>query len=356
MSHEIRTPLNGILGFAELLNHDSVDSQQRKNYAGIIINSGKRLLEIINDVLDLSKIESGSVSLKMERTDLVPFFNEIFLMYAEKQKPDLKLKVLHPTDDSIYCIIDKTKLFQIIGNLLSNAFKFTDKGSITINYIIKSDKLIVKIKDTGIGIEKHHQEAVFNRFQQIDNKITAIKGTGLGLAIVKSLCELMGGTISLISDKDSGAEFTVSIPTKYELNNEKDLLIDIQPDFDSLSKISGKVIIAEDEEINRDFFTSVFSKSKIEFYLAKNGVEAVELAHKHEDADLILMDIKMPIMNGIEATKRILAKFPDAKIVAHSAYVLKEDVDRYELAGCIDFMAKPFRVNVLIDILLKYLK
>jgi PAS domain S-box-containing protein len=244
MSHEIRTPLNGILGFAELLNHDSVDTQQRKNYAGIIINSGKRLLEIINDVLDLSKIESGSVSLKMERTDLVPFFNEIFLMYAERQKPDLKFKILHPSEDTLYCQIDKTRLFQIVGNLLSNAFKFTENGSIQLEYFIDSENLTVKVSDTGIGIEKQHHGVVFNRFQQVENMITAIKGTGLGLAITKSLCELMGGSISLVSDKNQGAEFTVTIPAKCKMNITREAEIDTRPDFETLSKIKGKFIVA----------------------------------------------------------------------------------------------------------------
>jgi PAS domain S-box-containing protein len=356
MSHEIRTPLNGILGFAELLNHDSIDNQLRKNYAGIIINSGKRLLEIINDVLDLSKIESGSVNLKMDRVDLVSFFNEIFLMYAERQKPDLKFKVLHPVEDSLYCIIDKTRVFQIVGNLLSNAFKFTEKGSIILEYFIDSEKLIVKVSDTGIGIEKQHHQLVFNRFQQVENKITVLKGTGLGLAITKSLCELMGGSISLVSDQNQGAEFTVTIPSKCKMDVMRDTESNIRPDFETLSKIAGKVIVAEDEEINRDFFSSVLSKSKIDFYLAKNGVEALELAHKHQDADLILMDIKMPIMNGIEATKRILERLPNMKIVAHSAYVQREDVERYQMAGCLDFMAKPFKINELINILKKYLE
>ncbi len=359
MSHEIRTPLNGILGFAELLSLEKVDDVKRKKFAGIITDSGIKLLNIINDILDLSKIEAGEVKPNMEEFDLVRFFNDIYLFYIERQMQDLKFIFHKPLETTINIISDKTKIFQIVQNLLSNAFKFTKSGQITLEYKIIDNLLIVEVNDTGIGIAKEYQSLIFERFVQLENQNIGIKGTGLGLSIVKSLCKLLNGEIVLSSESEKGSNFKVSLP----INPVKEMFFDkagreidiVEYKTVELEKLIGTVIIAEDEEINREFFHSTLNKSKLKLYFAKNGVEVIELAHQYPETDLILMDVKMPIINGLEASKIILKDFPDMKIIAHSAYVTKEDLEKNIDAGCIDFLAKPFKINILIDLLNKYL-
>ncbi len=359
MSHEIRTPLNGILGFAELLSLENIDDLQRKKYAGIITESGKKLLDIINDILDLSKIEAGEINLNFEEFDVVQLFNDIYLFHLERQIPGLRFDFIKPSAERILIVSDKTRLFQIVNNLLSNAFKFTKKGLISLGYRLSGSELIVDVKDTGIGISNEFQSAVFDRFVQLENSDLGVKGTGLGLSIVKSLCKLLGGDIELYSETGKGSHFKVTIPVNNTLGNQEPSNSNSKPEklkMGELKTLIGTVIIAEDEEINREFFYNALNKSDIRIFFAKNGVEVVELAHKYPDADLILMDIKMPILNGLEASKRILKDFPDMKIVAHSAYAREEDLARNIEAGCIDYMSKPFKVNVLIEMLGKYLK
>ena len=352
MSHEIRTPMNGIIGFSELFLNPELSYAERKEYAKIVINSSKRLLSIVNDILDISKIEAGVVKLNYENVNINELLYDLETFYAPKaQRNNLELicvKGLKNTESNIK--IDKTKLNQVITNLVSNAFKFTNKGSIEFGYELVDGYLRFYVKDTGVGIDEKQHDVIFDRFIQVDEDYSKqSKGTGLGLAISKRFVELFKGEIWLNSSKE-GTTIFFTIPYTKVQKSIITSVIDKKPKIVK-SNIEIPILVAEDEEYNLLYINELFSKTNYKIVEAVNGLEAVEMANKHPEIKLILMDIKMPIMNGIEAMKEIKQTQPNIPIIALSAFAMESDKENALANGFDGYVSKPIDKKLLFNLI-----
>jgi len=356
MSHEIRTPMNGILGFSELLCATDITDEKRSYFGSIIKNSGNQLLQVIDDILEISKLGTKQVKAINKEVCLNNLLLNLFSIFdikAKENKIPLYLKNgLRDKESTIYT--DELKLNKILSNLLENAFKFTNEGFIEFGYNLKNEFLDIYVKDTGIGINAINQKTIFERFSQEEKELSQkFGGLGLGLSIAKENSELLGGTITLNSEKGNGAIFTVSIPYKPVISKNT-----ILP-TDKNNKAQFVLLIVEDEEVNYLFLETLLLDSiKLDCILihAKNGKEAVDICKNNGAIDFILMDIKMPIMNGYEATKLIKEFNPTIPIIAQTAYSTSEDKAKAISAGCNDFVSKPIRKKILKEVLYKHLK
>ena len=357
MSHEIRTPMNGIIGFSELSLNPNLSEFDRKRYANIVVNSSKQLLTIVNDILDISKIEAGVVKLNYESTCLNHLMDDLYDFYKQTASDNYLKLICKKGLDSRKSIIeiDGPKLNQVLINLLSNSFKFTENGSIEFGYEMKDDStLLFFVKDTGIGIDKEFQSVIFDRFMQAEMSLKKqSKGTGLGLAITKKFIELFHGQIWLESD-ENGTSVYFTIP--YTKSNEKPIttVIDTKIKETPIEDMSLKILLAEDEEYNMLYMTELFSNTDIKIIEAYNGKEAIELAQTHDDIELILMDIKMPVMSGIEALGIIKKSKPKIPIIALSAFAMESDKVSALKNGFDDYLSKPIDRKKLFALIGKY--
>ncbi|MCG8701950.1 MAG: PAS domain S-box protein [Bacteroidales bacterium] len=354
MSHEIRTPLNGILGFANQLNDDDLTDDRRKLYVDIINNSSEQLLRIINDILEISQLETEQSEMfetEVCLNDLMLKLFSIFDVQAKENSIHLYLdKGLDNSKSTVYT--DEPKLMRVLTHLLENAFKFTYSGNINFGYVLKGDTLQLFVKDTGIGIKQDSQLKIFKKFIQEDLRdIGEKKGLGLGLAIAKANTELLGGTIHLSSEVDKGSVFTINLP--YKPVHEADL----EQDSKGLDSELQTILIAEDEEINYLFLELVISSliKNIKILHAKDGFEAVEL-FKRNKVDLIFMDIKMPRMDGYETAEHIFSMNRDTPIIALTAYSSDRGRVKALSAGFVDYLAKPVDHETLKACLLRNTK
>ena len=367
MSHEIRTPMNGILGFSELLKAPHLSGDQQQKYIGIIEKSGKRMLNIINDIVDISKIESGLMKLDIEKSNINEQIEYIYTFF----KPEVEAKgmqlLFKNTLSAKEAIIktDREKLFAILTNLVKNAIKYSNEGLIEIGYVLKVceesvnhsqiKELEFYIKDTGIGIPKDRQEAVFERFIQSDiSNYNANQGAGLGLSITKAYIEMLGGKIWVESEEGIGSTFYFTLPYNVELK-EKNSTKEIEVTNNAETHVKNlKILIAEDDETSEMLLSLNVSKFSNEIITAKTGEEAVEIYHNNPDIDLILMDIRMPGMNGYEATRQIRQHNKEVIIIAQTAFGLSGDEQKALDAGCNNYIAKPIHKAVLEALIQKY--
>ena len=359
ISHEIRTPMNGIIGFSSLLDSPDITQENRANHIKIIQSSSHQLLRIIDDILEISILETKQEKLNETEFCLNDMLMENFSIFnlksKEKNIPLYFKKALH--DDQTHIISDKTKLNKILSNLLENAFKFTNEGFIEFGYDLEKPNLILYVKDTGIGITAKNHQNIFERFSQEDKEISREHGgLGLGLSICKENAKLLGGDITLESEKGKGSTFYVTIPYKpAQISNNN-----TSKNSHNIKKINDNftILVAEDEEVNY-LYIEVLFEDEIEgdFNLihAKNGKEAVEICTANNNIDLVLMDIKMPIMNGHEATEKIKEKFPNLPIIAQTAYSTEPDKQLALKHGCDDFISKPIDKEKLFKKINKYL-
>lgn len=357
MSHEIRTPMNGILGFAGLLKDPMLTGDEQKEYIDIIEKSGARMLNIINDIIDISKIESGLMKVKITESNINDQIDYIYTFFKpEVEKKGMKLscvKSLTSTDSVIRT--DREKVFAILINLVKNAIKYSEVGEIEFGYIKKEEFLEFFVKDNGIGIPQNRQIAIFERFIQadIEDKMAA-QGAGLGLTISKSFVEMLGGKIWLESESGKGSTFYFTIP--YDTKTEEKTSIQnavIDNEFvNHLKKL--KILIAEDDLISKLFINKIVQPFSKEILNVSNGVEVVKSCKNNPDIDLILMDIKMPIMDGYEATQEIRKFNKDVIILAQSAYGLSSDIQEAINAGCNDHISKPIDKNKFLTLIEKY--
>ncbi len=360
MSHEIRTPMNAIMGFAELIKEQYNNKPKLEKFSDIIIQRCNDLLDLINEILDISKIESSQLPVNYEECDLNFLFNELTLFFAEQQKKigkqHIKLNLqsfCNQTDNFI--LVDAVKLKQIFINLISNAFKFTDEG--TIEGGCKFDKihnLVFYVSDTGIGIPFDKQKVIFDRFVQLNqdsNRI--IGGTGLGLSIVKGLVELLGGEIFLESEPGKGSTFTFTIA--YKTSQAFPLKSLISEEQVELIFPDKNILIVEDDPYNMEYLKEILTESNINFLIAVNGKEAIQISLTNP-IDLILMDISLPDLDGYEATRQIRKHKPDLKIIAQTAYTSNEEKQKSFNAGCIDYISKPTNKHLLLSMIKKHLQ
>lgn len=357
MSHEIRTPMNGIIGFSSLLAEEDLCPSTRKEYTDHIINSGNHLLAILNDILDISKIEVGQMDLNLSKVDINLLFDNIYAFYISKAKTkQIQFEILKQFRDN-QCIIttDKDKLQQVIDNLLNNAFKFTDTGEICIGYEIIGKNIKIYVKDTGIGIDTFHKKMIFERFVQVETGYSrTFGGTGLGLSISKALVEIMGGKIYVESTLGQGSIFYFTIPMVN--NSEIDQNIQSIPEhlnFDKNCLEGFTILVAEDDIYSYLFIAEIIIGYKGKVLHVKNGMEAVELCKVCKGIDLVIIDISMPQMDGIEATRKIRSFNKELPIIAQTAFVFGNDKELAISAGCNDYLIKPFSKNKLLLSILK---
>lgn len=359
MSHEIRTPMNGILGFAEILKEPNLTGEQQQEYICIIEKSGKRMLSVINDIIDISKIESGLMILDIRTTDINEQIDYIYSFFKpETERKGLFLSARKSLSNERAIIrTDPEKLYAILINLVRNALKFTNKGTIELGYILKSSGesqvLEFFVKDTGIGIQRDKQEVIFERFIQADiADRQAYQGAGLGLSISKAYVEMMGGKIHVESEPEKGSAFFFTIPYKPEVPFIKDHTILAESGSQFRQKL--KILIVEDDEASEMILSMEMKSYCSKILKAKTGPEAVDTCRLNQDIDLVLMDIQIPGIDGYAATLEIRKFNRNVIIIAETAYALTGDREKALLAGCNDYISKPINRESLRSMIRKY--
>jgi PAS domain S-box-containing protein len=350
MSHEIRTPMNGILGFTELLKDPSLSGDEQKEFIEIIQISGDRMLNTINDIIDISKIESGLEEIRIHEIDLASFVQGIYAFFLPMmQNKGLEFSMNENNGNPATLInTDPDKLNSILTNLIKNAYKFTNSGSITVNYSVSNTNIKFLVQDTGVGIPANRQKAIFERFIQADIADSRVfEGSGLGLAITKSYVEMLGGSIHLESEIGVGTTFLVSLPIR-ENNEEKNIMKEQAADIKPVTK-QLKIIVAEDDPISAGLLKLLLRKATDKLLIVENGKEAVDAIKENPEYDLILMDIKMPIMDGFTATLKIREFNKKVKIVAQTAFAQPEESSKAFEVGCDDFISKPINRTKLLQ-------
>ena len=352
MSHEIRTPLNAVLGFSNLLVENDYDKKEVKNFAEIINKRGNDLLHIVDDILDISKIKSGQLTIHEEQ---IVLYNELTELVEEFniQKLQINKGHIHLTFDCArvskneQIVMDTGRLRQILTNLLKNAFNYTEKGKIELKCKKQENKMLLfSVSDTGVGIPVHKQKAVFEPFVQAENKFTVQSGgTGVGLSIVKGIVELLGGEIWVESTPDVGSTFYFTVPYKKTLQESNAPELDENKETKSL-----EILVVEDDPINIEYVKEIFKHMNHKITIAVNGNHALQYANdKH--FDIILMDIRLPDMNGLEVTRQIRKKNQSVKIIAQTAYASIEDKKEALRSGCDVYISKPLQLNKIRDLI-----
>ncbi|MCB2194214.1 MAG: response regulator [Bacteroidetes bacterium] len=362
MSHEIRTPMNAILGFAELITmpDSEVTPAEKENFIKLINNSGNNLLRLIDDIIDISKIEAGQIKIHKKECRLNTALKDIQRSFLEirkhKNKEQIDIRVNENViSQNLIINTDILRLNQIFTNLIDNALKFTEDGFIEFGYEIQNkDKLLFFVKDTGVGMDHKKKDMVFDRFTKIeDDKTRLYRGAGLGLAISKSLVELLGGKIWVESVPEVGSTFYFNLPfDQIKESESQQPVVDLKENYDWHDKT---ILVAEDEPANVIYIEEVLKITNANVLVAKNGKEAVEIYKKKKNIDIIIMDIKMPEMDGYEATQVIKNMNKEIPVISQSAYAMPGDIDKGYDSGMNDYLIKPVKPKVLLSIINKHL-
>ena len=347
MSHEIRTPMNGILGFINLLNNQDLSEDKRTEYTRLIAKSSNRLLNTINDLIDISRIESKQVNISKSRfmvNDLLKEISSFFMPEAEEKNIKISINPLEDNENpEIYS--DREKLYTIISNLVDNAIKFSNDGVVTLGYAINEEEVEFFVEDSGRGIPRHRQEAIFNRFEQADvNDNRGYEGSGLGLSIAKAYTEYLEGSIWVESEPGKGSKFIFNIRCNTNEVHSNDITEKLIHDGEmkiNEARPEITILVAEDDLISYKYIQTILEINNIRCLHAENGQEAIDLCRSNGKIDIILMDIKMPVKDGFLATKEIREFNQDVLIIAQTAYAMKGDKEKALEAGCNDYLAKP---------------
>ncbi|PIE86257.1 MAG: hypothetical protein CSA05_01330 [Bacteroidia bacterium] len=349
MSHEIRTPMNGIIGFANLLSLPSLKDAQRKIYVNHINNSCKSLLHLIDDIIDISKLEAGEVKLHIQQYSINEAIVDLYNLYEAERKHQNKVNI-----ELIYSIPQKNLIIetdpqrfrQALSNLIDNALKFTQKGTIKFGYKTKDNFIEFFVEDTGIGISAEKQNVIFDTFSKLQTAESKLyRGTGLGLAITKRVINIMGGEIGLKSAPGKGSLFYFTLPYQKSLKIISENKIKIK----KYNWQNKTILVTEDEETNFRFIEAVLSRSACNLIWAKNGKEAVDILSRKHEIDVVLMDLKMPVMDGIQATMEIRKFNQEIPIIAQTAFTMLDEKEKCLNAGCNAYLTKPLDINLLMD-------
>jgi len=362
LSHEIRTPMNAIIGFTELINIGGLSTEKKQEYSNIILHKGKELLTMVDDIIEMAKFESGQINISKSETNLVKLLTELFQYYKhhrtnlKKDKIEIHLSI--PPEKSLqHFYTDPGRLQQVMSVLLDNALRFTEKGYIQFGYELKDAKnLMFFVKDTGPGISKDTLKNIFTRFRQIETLSNKkYPGSGLSLSIAKNIVEMLGGKISCESVPGEGSTFYFLLPLNItDKNSEKEITkesINIK-NFNWKNKV---ILVVEDEEVNFRFIEAVLDDTQVQLIHAYNGKQGVGLCKSINKIDLILMDIKMPDMDGFDACKVIKEYKKSIPVIAQTAYTLPESRKQCKDAGFDEYIAKPIDIELLLTTLNKYL-
>ncbi len=364
MSHELRTPLNAILGFSNLLRSNSDLSKENRETLDIINRSGEHLLNLINDVLDMAKIEAGRIKAENSEFDLSELVVEVTrLMHGRAETKGLKLEVEGIGSEPVYIISDSAKLRQILINLTGNAIKFTHQGFVRLRFNLSETEvgqpmlLQIEVQDSGVGIAPDDQEKIFEPFVQVEQS-NLQKGTGLGLAITRKFVELLGGKVWVTSQPGEGSNFQISIPVQPALESAKHSPKNNQRKAVGLApgQAEQRILIVEDQMENWLLLKHMLERFGLTVRVAENGAQGIEVFNEWQPT-LIWMDIRMPIMDGLEATRRIreMSGGKMVKIIALSASVFREERDQIMTVGMDDFIRKPYQLNEIYDTLTRHL-
>lgn len=360
LSHEIRTPMNAIIGFTDLLSNSKLSDGERSEYLKIIIQSGDNLVSIIDDLIEMSKIDANQITPNYTSINLEScvdeLYNAIKITIPKEKTIDFNLIVPKKTLKN-KILTDAIKLKQVIINLITNAIKFTDNGFVTFSYQINSidSTIVFVINDTGLGIDKAHQEIIFDRFRRIEGDY-AIKvgGLGLGLAISKAYVEMLGGSISIQSEIGVGSRFAFTIPLILDKKEKNILSKNVESKLDETSG-NETILVAEDDNINFLLLEKMMKLKNYKIIRAKNGIEAIEICRNNMNIDLVLMDIKMPKLSGYEALSIIKTFRPELPVIAQTAYSSSEDQEKITKAGFVNYITKPINKEQLFDIIVQVL-
>ena len=355
MSHEIRTPMNAIMGFSKILLQPDLPKIKLEEFVQIIHSSSLQLLSILNDIIDISKIESGQMTINPELVNINKLLNELFISF-KKSVEIKKLSFQYSHDDqneTIQIKTDGNRIKQVLCNLLNNAIKFTKEGKIEFGYNIKKEFIEFYVKDTGIGILPENKDLIFQRFRQIETTNTRkYGGNGLGLPISKALVEKMGGTITVNSEHGMGSTFIFTIPYVEAIEN---IVPIIKPESDQHKWIEKTVLIVEDDVNNHAYLEELLSGTKIKLRHAWDGNEALENVKNHSDISLVLMDIEMPVMDGYKATRLIKRIRPKLPVIAQTAYAISKEREDALNAGFDNYITKPLDKHLFMKVLKSYL-
>lgn len=359
MSHEVRTPMNGIMGFSNLLSQRGLSAELQEKYTKIIQSRGEDLLRIINDILDISKLEVSQLKLYNKKFSLNEFMEQLLEIYRQKlkilEKKDLEIRIKLENKDKQYILFgDETRIKQILTNFLDNALKFTEKGYIEFGCTVNENKKIhFYVKDTGIGIPIEMRNVIFQRFRQNDETLVRnYGGNGLGLAICKGLAELMNGEVGVISKEKVGSTFYLDLlPNFADLNDE---IINTKNNIKHYWP-NKKILIVEDDDIGSALIEEYFQNTKVFIKIAVDGYSALRMIKEDSDFDLVLLDIGLPDISGLEVAKRIKEINPELPIIAQTAFAMKEDELKCRNAGCDDYLYKPIKRKILLEKVSEYL-
>jgi len=349
VSHELRSPIHGIMGLSDLLKERDVTKDQQLQYISLIHQGSERLLHLVNDLIDISRLEAGGIKLLIEETPINKLIRDLHAFFeVQTIKKGLHFYCTTGLDDHESVIeSDGLRVSQILTNLIYNALKFTTSGSIHIGYTRKESMLEFYCVDSGCGIPEAMQEKIFDRFHQVDNpSIRNSEGAGLGLNIAKSLTSLLGGTIGVESEEGKGSRFFFTLPY-----NHPDTVLSPITQEPATAAEGITILLAEDDMVSDLLMKAILNKENITVISADNGLAAVELVANHPEINLVLMDINMPVMNGYDATCRIKQLRPELPVIGQTAYSSLEEREKAEKAGCDGFITKPINKSELLGLI-----
>jgi PAS domain S-box-containing protein len=363
ISHEIRTPLNSVVGFANLLLANDITNEIKEEYIEHINHNSEKLLQIIGDIIDLSRLESSQIEITYEEASVNSIVNEVVedaRKIVKRNEKSIIINVMNLLEDNGDLIFtDRIWLKRVLNHLMDNAVKFTLEGSIRLSYAKENESLVFRVKDTGIGINKENLDHIFEEFrQEIDGHHRPFEGLGVGLTLAKEVIERMGGKIFVQSEKGVGSEFSFSIPYRPAGGSTRirSQIINTEHQSSAVNWNNRKCLLVDDNKDILLYLNRVLLETGIKILTARSGVEAIDKVRSTPDIDLVLLDMQMPEMNGIEATKEIRKIRKDMPIIAQTAFIFEDDKDIILEAGCDACLIKPIRKDHLLTVMSSFLK